>query len=125
MINSYKYLNTSDGLHSTTSIDSNNITVYAIDVTEAVQTQSVGINKRAVAYELIGANLTGTGTVKLQFSFDDITWTDAVDNSGNAISYSLTGAFSEVVKDFQLVGNSQRWHIDGSNTAGTITIKLA
>lgn len=124
--NEYRYLNTSDGENSTTSEDDNGATVYTIDVTEASTTLGVGLDGSPVTYELTGAGLTGSGTVKLQFSCDnELTWTDAVDNDGNTVSYTMSSStLSEVVKDFQVIGNAQRWNIDGSNTDGDLTIKV-
>lgn len=125
-LNVYRYLNSSDGANSTSSIDANDVTIYTLDVTGAINTEGVGLNGIPKTYELIGASLTGSGTVKLQFSLDGITWTDAVDGSGNSVSYTMSSStLSEVYKDFQVVGTAQRWVIDGSNTAGTLTIKVS
>lgn len=121
----YYYLNASDSSGSETT-DANGVTVYTLDVTEATTTLGVGLNGSPVTYELTGTGLTGSGTVKLQFSCDNgLTWTDAVDNDGNAVSYTMSSStLSEVVKDFQVIGTAQRWNIDGSNTTGTLTIKV-
>lgn len=120
----YEYLNASDGSGVETT-DDNGITIYTLDVTSAINTFSVGLDNSPRTYELIGAGLTGSGTVKLQFSLDGILWTDAVDGDGNAVTYTMsTSTLAEVYKDFQVVGTAQRWVIDGSNTAGTLTIKV-
>lgn len=121
----YYYLNASDSSGSE-STDANGVTVYTLDVTEATTTLGVGLNGSPVTYELTGTGLTGSGTVKLQFSCDnELTWTDAVDSDGNAVSYTMSSStLSEVVKDFQVIGTAQRWNIDGSNTTGTLTIKV-
>lgn len=121
----YRYLNSDDGANSTSSTDTNGQTVYTLDATEAINTEGVGIDGSAVTYELAGDSLTGSGTVKLQFTVDGLTWTDAVDGDGNAVSYTVTTSLSEVVKDFQVIGTAQRWVIDGSNSTGTITIKVS
>lgn len=124
-LNVYRYLNSSDGANSTSSTDANGVTVYTLDATESITTEGVGLNESPVTYELIGTGLTGSGTVKLQFSLDGITWTDAVDGNGDPVSYTMSSStLSEVYKDFQVVGTAQRWVIDGSNTAGTLTIKV-
>jgi hypothetical protein len=126
-LNVYRYLNADDSSGSKTT-DSNGVTVYTLDVDTATTTFGVGLNETPVTYELTGAGLTGSGTVKLQFSCDNgLTWTDAVDSNGNgnAVSYTMSSStLSEVVKDFQVIGVAQRWNIDGSNTGGTLTIKV-
>jgi hypothetical protein len=120
----YRYLNADDGSGSETT-DTNGVTVYTLDATEAITTYGVGIDGSPVTYELKGTGLTGSGTVKLQFTLDSITWTDAVDSDGNAVSFTTSSAtLDEVVKDFQVIGTAQRWNIDGSNTDGDITIKV-
>lgn len=120
----YRYLNADDGSGSETT-DSNGVTVYTLDVTEATTTYGVGINESPVTYELTGTGLTGSGTVKLEFTLDGISWTDAVDGSGSAVSFTMSSStLSEVVKDFQVIGTAQRWNIDGSNTDGDLTIKV-
>lgn len=124
-LDSYRYLNADDSSGSE-STDANGVTVYTLDVTEATTTLGVGLNGSPVTYELTGTGLTGSGTVKLEFSCDNgLTWTDAVDNDGNAISYTMSSStLSEVVKDFQVIGTAQRWNIDGDNTDGDLTIKV-
>ena len=124
-LNVYRYLNSSDGANSTSSTDANGVTVYTLDATEAITTEGVGLNEAPVTYELLGSSLTGSGTVKLQFSLDGITWTDAVDSTGTAINFTVTTTLSEVVKDFQVIGTAHRWVIDGDNSTGTITIKVS
>ena len=120
----YRYLNADDGSGSE-STDANGVTVYTLDATEAITTYGVGINESPVTYELNGTGLTGSGTIKLQFTLDNITWTDAVDNAGSAVSFTMSSStLDEVVKDFQVIGTAQRWNIDGSNTDGDITIKV-
>ena len=120
----YRYLNAGDGSGSE-STDANGVTVYTLDATEAITTYGVGINESPVTYELNGTGLTGSGTIKLQFTLDNITWTDAVDNAGSAVSFTMSSStLDEVVKDFQVIGTAQRWNIDGSNTDGDITIKV-
>ena len=120
----YRYLNADDGSGSE-STDANGVTVYTLDATEAITTYGVGINESPVTYELNGTGLTGSGTIKLQFTLDHITWTDAVDNAGSAVSFTMSSStLDEVVKDFQVIGTAQRWSIDGSNTDGDITIKV-
>ena len=122
----YRYLNSSDGANSTNSTDTNGQVVYTLDVTEAITTEGVGLDGKPVTYELIGTGLTGSGTVKLQFSLDNITWTDAVDSSGSAISYTMSSStLNEVVKDLQVIGTAHHWVIDGSNTGGDLTIKVS
>lgn len=122
----YRYLDSNDGNNSVSTTDANGQTVYTLDITEAITTDGVGLDGGAVTYELIGTSLTGpAGTVKLQFSLDGILWTDAVDGNGDAVTYTMsTSTLAEVYKDFQVVGTAQRWVIDGSNTAGTLTIKV-
>ena len=121
----YRYLDSDDGNNSTSTLDTNGQTVYTLDITAAITTDGVGLSESPVTYELIGVDVTGSGTVKLQFSLDGITWTDAVDGNGDAVSYTMSSStLAEVYKDFQVVGTAQRWVIDGSNTAGTLTIKV-
>lgn len=120
----YKYLNADDSSGSE-SLDANDVTIYTLNVTNAINTFSVGLDGNPRAYELIGTGLEGSGTVKLQFSLDGILWTDAVDNSGNAVSFTMSSStLQEVVKDFQVIGTAHHWVISGSNTAGTLTIKV-
>ena len=120
----YRYLDSNDDNNSVSTTDANGQTVYTLDITEAITTDGVGLSESPVTYELIGVDVTGSGTVKLQFSLDGITWTDAVDGSGTAISFTMTTDFTEVVKDFQVIGIAQKWVVDGDNTAGTLTIKV-
>lgn len=121
----YRYLDAEDSSGSQ-SVDTNGQTVYTLDVTEAINTEGVGLDGSPKTYELIGTGLTGSGTVKLQFTLDNILWTDAVDNSGSAVTYTMSSStLSEVYKDFQVVGTAQRWVIDGDNTDGDLTIKVS
>lgn len=121
----YKYLDTSDGANSTETVDANDVTIYTIDLTEAGNSEAVGIEgigKRT--YQITTSSVGGSGTLTLQYSIDGINWDTEVDDSGTDVTWTISSDTTFKYSDSVLSGRYHRFNIDGSNSSGTITIRV-
>lgn len=121
----YKYLDTSSGANSTESTDSNGVTIYTISLAAANNTEAVGIEgigKRT--YQMTTSSVGGSGTLTLQYSIDGINWDTEVDDTGTDVTWTISSDTVFKYSDSVLSGRMHRFNIDGSNSSGTITIKV-
>lgn len=121
----YKYLDTASGANSVETTDTNGVTIYTIDLDTANNTEGIGIEgigKRT--YQITTSSVGGSGTLTLQYSIDGINWDTEVDDSGTDVTWTISSDTTFKYSDSVLSGRYHRFNIDGSNTAGTITIRV-
>jgi hypothetical protein len=128
MFESYKYLSAYSGT-STTTTDTNGISVYTFDCTDNFITNNVGTDNsvKYTDYRIVPTGIVGTtGTLTYQYSQDGINWDTMKDSSGNTIVYTVDNTLATVrVYNGVIRGNFERWNFAKGNTsAGTITICL-
>lgn len=121
------YIQTDNGLNQTEGTDSKGRITYLLDLTEAINTQAIATEMNTkYSFSFQYAGVTGSGTLKAQFSIDGINWIDDIDNSGTAITYTVD---SNRIDTLTYIGTTKgellRFNIDGLNTAGTVLISEA
>jgi len=121
----YESLNHSNGT-STSSVDVNEVTRYAINVASAFSTKSFGIGREHnhVTLEYQTSNLSGSGVLKLQHSRDGLVWYDLINSLGTTAQITVSDSSGYFVVDNYPLGRFRAVWTPNSTPSGTITLLL-
>lgn len=128
----YRYLNTSDGLNTTTSTDANSVQTILVDADLIHTTESFGGSKgdRTLSIVLQLAGISGSGTLTFQYSPDNINWYTVQDDSGNNVVITIDNTLNSGVGDALIELNEPNFafyrfsHASGTISAGRIAYQL-
>jgi hypothetical protein len=118
-----RYLDTDNGANSTAGTKTTakgTIPSYTIDVSEAWNSQYVEIDSsiNSLNFQIVEDNtISGSGTMKLQFSVDGVNFTDVT-----GASYSVGASMNEAVIYSTDSSGYLRFNNDGSASSGDVTI---